>query len=1433
MKIFDFEDNELLELTPDDSSVRYRSVMQENSLTLNFSRVEPVSVPVGSYCEFEGQRYTLFYPENFKKHNTRNFEYTLVLHGNQEALKLYKFKDLSAKPYRLKFPLTATPEVFLQLLVDNMNEHDTGWSAGDCIEADDKLISFNHEYCYDVLNRIAQEFNTEWEVENKTIHLRKVEKFKDDPLALSYGKGNGFKSGVGRQNEGDKQPVGRLYAQGGERNIDYSQYGSSTLLLPKSATLVQDGKTYRTDADGMYITRDGNNNPAEDSYDANHVYPKRVGTVSDVIVVDEEDNLYDIIDSSIPESLNYGDCRIAGEKATIVFQSGALAGREFDIQQTDNALTGYDHEERKFQIVPQELDGYVMPGGVFVPKTGDKYAIFNISMPQAYISDDTTQGGASWDMFREAVRYFAENEEPRFSFRGELDGVWSKSKWLQIGAKIVPGGYVLFSDTQFQPEGVKVRITSIKDYVNMPHKPEITLSNAPISMSFASDLGKLEAEEVVRESDKKEIIRYTKRQWRDTLETMSLLEKSLLHFDKGINPITVQTMQMLVGDESLQFRFVNNKTNPQVVTHNVTFNSENKTLNAPAGIIQHMTMGINTLKKNHEASEYKFWNVTQYVSPALDPDEPYYLYARVLRTGTTGQFLLSKTSIKMDAESNAYHLLVGILNSEFEGERSFVTLYGFTEILPGRVTTDKIVSQDGQTYFDLVTGTISGRIRFINENNQEQDIETVRLFIQYSASGTSWHDTFQNGDIYMRQKNGVSGQWSAAMRITGADGNPGASSYTHIRYSQNPDGNPMTSLPTNAKYIGIAVTNSATAPTSYTAYSWSLIKGADGNPGGDGDGFAIRYMRANNRPAKPPAGVLNPAGWMPEIDNPVNNDIYWPAFVGGWEKQTNGEYKSETIGHNENSPFRLNFYNRTANSELKITVRTSSESSDKLHVGKLDESLGENYSNARLSFGGTQSQEVIYQLTTAGEHFILFDYKKDGSVSSGSDAAYVKIEFPIQSVWMTIANVVNGVVGAWSEPALFIDHRIEETIAATDRSKAITDKFGTTIDGALINTAMMLLREADTQTVTAGISGIQGINRNHPAFWAGGTAGEAVALIEYLHKVRNGITPDLDEYTDLAPVTFLHDGSAKLGAFLVEQSGRIVMVDPATAKPRLVFDVTDLDNINDLVDGATDSGTVTVSAGNASSSPLLSSYEQTLTPYQTLPQDTLFVFNGTTLTLTAEGKAQAGGLASRVSVSLFLSRSYSPYIYLGSWEEFFAGTNYVSKTQSFNVSNKSENLPAGVYSVVMRVDAYGDVSSSNLKSTATSYNWSWTLANVRYFQFGKNGQGAFFSNNHWWFTENDGLDVRGKINIPGVLASGTVNTNGGITNGWGAKLDGTGTTISGGYRIYLKEMKHNQYSVQVTPHTGTSAFRVSTKTTTYFDILGTGNADFVVFGRNY
>lgn len=703
----------LLDIPVDDNSYRYRAIRQGDKVYLYYSLAEYVELPVGSYIEYQGETYTLWRPEDFTKHGTRNLEYAVTFGGAWELLKCTKYKHLSAIPHRLKFSLTGKPRLFLQLLVDNLNRSDSGWSVGTCIDAAEKTLSFSHEYCMDVLNRFADEWETEFEFAGKTINFGKVEYFKDSPLPLSYGRGNGFKTGVGRQVQGDKAPVSILYVQGGERNIDPTTYGSQTLLLPKSQELEYEGRRYKTDKDGMYITRADRELPNhnEDSYDASHIYPSRVGTVSEVIAVDATNHLYDIKDSSIPDNLDYSQCRIPGEKATLIFQSGVLTGEEFDIEQTDDALTGYDHAERRFQLVPVEKEGGVIPNENRKPAVGDTYAVFNISLPAAYVCDDESKTGASWDMFREAVRYLYENEEERFTFKGELDGIWSKSCWLEVGGYMKPGAYIFFSDTQFQPDGVRIRVTGVKDFINRPYSPELELSNTPVAGFVSSELGKINSNEVKDEERYRGALHYTKRRWRDALEAQEMLEKAFDSYSKGIDPIWVRTMSLLVGDESLQFRFVNNKTNPQPVEPDFIYNEGTQVFTAPQSILQHMTLGISDIKGTHAASEYKYWDMSAYTSPPLGDFGYLYLYARCPKSGTAGQFLLSETAHKME-EGSDYYFLVGLLGSQYDGTRSFVTVYGFTEILPGRITVDRIVSTDGQCYFNLGIGEIGGKITF-------------------------------------------------------------------------------------------------------------------------------------------------------------------------------------------------------------------------------------------------------------------------------------------------------------------------------------------------------------------------------------------------------------------------------------------------------------------------------------------------------------------------------------------------------------------------------------------------------------------------------------------------------------------------------------------------------------------------------------------------
>ena len=379
-----------------------------------------------------------------------------------------------------------------------------------------------------------------------------------------------------------------------------------------------------------------------------------------------------------------------------------LAGREFEVKYYHSAVK--DKAARRFEIVPQEIDGMTMPNEQFKPKIGDRYAVFHCMLPDAYICDNQTKTGASWDMFRAAVRHLFDNEEQKYTFSGELDGIWAKKDWENIGGRIRLGGYIQFRDVNFQKEGVLVRITGIKDYINKPHSPSIELSNQTVSDSVSSELKTLKSEEVTVDDNYRASIQFTKRRFRDAKETISLLESALLdNFTNSINPIAVQTMSMLVGDESLQFRFVNNRTNPVTVPAGISYNNETKQLTAPQGIIQHLTLGISSLSASHKTSEYKFWTVSAYSSAFLDnPTKRYYLYIKANRNTQAAEFILSETPRKMEAEANFYYFLVGVLNSEYDGERSYVSLYGFSEILPGRITTDRVVSADGDSYFDML-----------------------------------------------------------------------------------------------------------------------------------------------------------------------------------------------------------------------------------------------------------------------------------------------------------------------------------------------------------------------------------------------------------------------------------------------------------------------------------------------------------------------------------------------------------------------------------------------------------------------------------------------------------------------------------------------------------------------------------------------------------
>lgn len=730
MKIYNSKGSVLLDVEVDDSSVRYKAISGDNTVTLNFSLAEHVEIPIGSYCEFKNERYYLMSPENFTMRHRRYFEYSLLMFSAAANAKRYKF--INPVDGRLKFPLTAKPVEHLQMIVDNMNLRDGegSWKVGKCEDHVEIVLSYNHTFCHDALVQLANQLKLDYWYEGNTINVGKLELNKDNPLPLSYGgDGEGLKQDIKRTNYADALPVEVLYVQGSEKNIDPSKYGSSELHLPKGQTLQYDGnffededgfdlskaRTYIADDKGYSISRADKeiSNHSEDSLDCTEIYPTKEETIESVIEVDKEKHFYDILFSS---TVDYGQYLIEGEKATIVFQTGMLAGKEFDIatDEDGNLVCKKEGDYWRMEIVPQAIDGITMPDpeSGYMPNANnekDKFRVFNIQLPEEYVSHNSTKSGAEWEMFRYAVKHMYANEDAQYVIAGTLDEIYAKRNWDNISGRLKIGNYISFSDKSFQPEPLLIRITGIREYINKPYSPVLEISNAAPSGTVVGELDRIENQDALNEERAKSSRQYTDRRFRSSEETLAMLKSAFTNFSAGINPVTVNTIALLVGDESLQFKFTNSLSSLTDVECPLTYDNTTKQLAASSiSYIKHMTLGVNAVSSSREASEFKGWRIPTF-SGVLEDAEARYIYIKASKSSTTGAFVMSKTAIGMEDVSGYYHFLVGILNSEYNSSRDFVTLYGFTEVLPGQITTDVIRSGNGKLVIDLANALITAQ----------------------------------------------------------------------------------------------------------------------------------------------------------------------------------------------------------------------------------------------------------------------------------------------------------------------------------------------------------------------------------------------------------------------------------------------------------------------------------------------------------------------------------------------------------------------------------------------------------------------------------------------------------------------------------------------------------------------------------------------------
>lgn len=464
--IYDKDNNEVLRITPDDSSTQQKQVMGDNTLTLSFTHYACMVLDTNSWCEFCGERYRLMGEYKPTMKGSHTWQYDMTLYGTESLFKRFLVLETTDGDANAEFSLTGTAAEHARLIVDSINAAlgTTDFKVGE-VDGTTENITLDYEgtYCDDALKNLADALETEWWVDGQTVNVCRCE--HGEEVAMGYGTGL---VSVERQDADNALLYTRLFPMGSTRNIDFEKYGHQRLQLP-------DGRKYLE----VNVDKYGIIDRYEKDAFAN-IYPRYTGTVSAVRTTEGKNDdgtkftIYRIKDTGIP--FNPDSYMLNGEAARVSFQSGELNGLG----------TGDDHffevnwheDSKEFEIItiwPND-DGSQLPGGKLVPKAGDKYIVWNIYMPTEFIT------AAEKELLAAAEAYNKKNGIDISVYKCSTDHVWLEhltdadgdALSLTIGQRVR-----LESKALFPREGSRLsRITKLTRKVNQPCDMEIEIGDA-------------------------------------------------------------------------------------------------------------------------------------------------------------------------------------------------------------------------------------------------------------------------------------------------------------------------------------------------------------------------------------------------------------------------------------------------------------------------------------------------------------------------------------------------------------------------------------------------------------------------------------------------------------------------------------------------------------------------------------------------------------------------------------------------------------------------------------------------------------------------------------------------------------------------------------------------------------------------------------------
>ena len=468
-------------------------LMGDYYIELPFNLLEPTTFARGSYITYKGRKFEIMStvrPEFDNK--TGGYKYTLKFEAQQNHMKRFVCFWLGGDNPEAVFHNTTDLESFAALIVANMNKQLGGenWQVG-TITVDNpkatKLVSFNGDKCWDILNTIAETFETEWWTEEN-----------GDLVSLCFGKldfgtPEEFRQGNVVKNipakKGDDSSYGtRFYVFGSTRNLtsDYGQapQGGETNHVSEIRLRLPDGQRYIDAIPGL-----SGSDIVEQVVFFDDIYPKNTETVTSIETVDRKiiegqtDKAYVMYCKDTP--FRPSDM-IKGETLGATFTSGSLMGRDFELSinykpETWKPEDGFD---KKFEIIAQvETSGesqLIIPNESLHPEPGDTFVITGVKLPKERIEE------AEKELLKAGESYAAKHSSDTDVYDCETNPVYCQENKKNYDA----GQAVRLVDTRFGESG---RLSRIQGYEKKLYNEYIATYTVGDNTAY-SRIGNIESE---------------------------------------------------------------------------------------------------------------------------------------------------------------------------------------------------------------------------------------------------------------------------------------------------------------------------------------------------------------------------------------------------------------------------------------------------------------------------------------------------------------------------------------------------------------------------------------------------------------------------------------------------------------------------------------------------------------------------------------------------------------------------------------------------------------------------------------------------------------------------------------------------------------------------------------------------------------------------